>query len=150
MRELIQILMAGIASLGFGIFFKIRSRYFPVIFLGGAISWIAYLIAFHLTMNDTVGMFVAAFAVALFAEIVARVMKTPSTMIYIPAIIPLIPGGNLYYCLSYFLQKNNEQAAHYGEVLFKESLAIVLGTIIVYGFVLTFITKRTSENGKIK
>lgn len=150
MRELIQILAAGISSLGFGIFFKIRPRFFPAILIGGALSWAAYLAAFHFSSSDTIGMFVAAFLVALYAEILARWKKTPSTMIYIPAIIPLIPGGNLYYCMSYLLQKNSAEAARYGEILFKESMAIVLGTILVYCFVLTFITKRTTQNGKLK
>ena len=38
-------------------------------------------------------------AAALYAEILARRLRAPATLFLVPAVIPSIPGSNLYYTM---------------------------------------------------
>ncbi len=40
-----------------------------------------------------------AILITSYSEIWARVLKTPATTILMPTVIPLIPGGSLYYAM---------------------------------------------------
>ena len=42
-RELLQIISAGFAGIGFAMIFHIRPKHLPVAFIGGALSWVFYL-----------------------------------------------------------------------------------------------------------
>lgn len=128
----IPILAASLASIGFAIVFKIHSKHFFSIAIGGGLSWLSYLIFYHFTSNDTISIFFASFTITVFSEIIARINKAPSSIFYIPSMIPLIPGGNLYYFFSYYLQQDFKNCSFYGSLLLRQSLAIVLGTITVY------------------
>ena len=49
--------------------------------------------------NEYLGFFVVAILITIYSEIWARVLKTPATTILMPTVIPLIPGGSLYYAM---------------------------------------------------
>ena len=49
--------------------------------------------------NEYLGFFVVAILITIYSEIWARVLKTPTTTILMPTVIPLIPGGSLYYAM---------------------------------------------------
>ncbi|MBQ1965266.1 MAG: threonine/serine exporter family protein, partial [Clostridia bacterium] len=42
-----------------------------------------------------------AFSMSVYAGIMARVLKTPATTFITTSLIPLIPGGSLYYTMAY-------------------------------------------------
>ena len=50
--------------------------------------------------NEYLGFFVVAILITIYSEIWARVLKTPATTILMPTVIPLIPGGSLYYAIA--------------------------------------------------
>jgi uncharacterized membrane protein YjjB (DUF3815 family) len=50
--------------------------------------------------------FVSAVTVAIFSEIMARVFKTPSTVFLIVGILPMVPGGGIYYTMKYCIEGN--------------------------------------------
>ena len=62
--------------------------------------------------------FIVALILSVYAEIMARVTKAPATPILACSIIPLVPGGKLYYTTYYFVMGENE--------LFRESLGALL------------------------
>ena len=115
MKEaLIQIAMAAIGTLGFSIYFRVREKNVLASVAGGAIGWIVYLVIYHFTNDVFIGNFAAAFIVYLWAEIMARVLKAPSNTYLIPGIIPLLPGGPLYYTMSAIVEGNHELFAENG------------------------------------
>ncbi len=98
MKEMvIQVVMAAVGALGFSIFFRVNERNVLAATVGGAIGWIVYLAMFNLCDNLFISYFVASIAVCFWAEIVARILKAPSNIYLVPGIIPLIPGGSLFY-----------------------------------------------------
>ena len=87
-------------------------------------------------------MMFAALGVTVYSEIGARVLRMPVSVIYSPAIIPLIPGGHLYYCMRGFVTDSHADFVKYGSMLLEDTLSIVLGTMVVLTFVSAFMQKR--------
>ena len=98
---LLQIAMGALGALGFAVWFNVRGLSLLVGTLGGALGWLVYLLTGGAYPNDLENYLYAAMAVTLFSEILARVMKTPVTVLLVPSIIPLLPGGSLYYTMAF-------------------------------------------------
>ena len=49
--------------------------------------------------NEMTALLIASAMASVFAEILARIVKSPGTVLLMPMLIPLIPGGNLYYTM---------------------------------------------------
>ncbi|MBR6090259.1 MAG: threonine/serine exporter family protein [Anaerolineaceae bacterium] len=133
--ELLQILAAGFSGIGFAMIFHIRPRHLPVAFGGAALSWLLYLGAGRIWDSRAIAMMAAAFGVTVYSEIAARVVRMPVSVIYTPAIIPLIPGSHLYYCMRAFVTDSRPEFLEYGSLLLEDTLSIVLGSMIVLTFV---------------
>ena len=105
MNELLQILMATLGALGFSILFQLRGWKLILAAVGGGSSWALFLVLAPFILGEFTRYFISAFFVALYAEILARCIKTPATTFLIPCIIPHIPGGALYHTMRYALLK---------------------------------------------
>ena len=99
MTALIQLLTGTLGSVGFALIFRLPMRYLPLAAVGGLLNWGTYLALFALTDKLFLSCFVAAALSALYAELLAKYLRAPSTLFLIPAVIPSIPGSNLYYTL---------------------------------------------------
>lgn len=66
----------------------------------GAVSWGVYLLAEPLG-SDAVRCFVATIVVSALAELLARLLKAPATIFLVIGIIPLVPGGGIYYAMEH-------------------------------------------------
>ena len=53
-------------------------------------------------------------ATAVWSEVLARVKKTPAQQYLIIGLIPLVPGGTLYYAMSALVRQDWAQAQFYG------------------------------------
>ena len=142
MVKLIQILSAGVAGIGFAMIFHIRPKHLPASFFGAALGWFLYLLTKQVWNSNAIGMMFAALGVTVYSEIGARVLRMPVSVIYSPAIIPLIPGGHLYYCMRGFVTDSHADFVKYGSMLLEDTLSIVLGTMVVLTFVSAFMQKR--------
>ena len=122
---------ACIGSLGFAMLFNLRGRRLLWCAFGGGMSWAVYIFCM-LIMGAGLytSLFFASAAVVALAEILARRIKTPVTVLMVPMIIPLIPGGTLYYAMSYLLEIRYELFAREARSLTLQVFAIALGIII--------------------
>ncbi|MDE5670316.1 MAG: threonine/serine exporter family protein [Eubacterium sp.] len=137
MKEaLIQVVTAAIGSLGFSIYFRVREKNVIAAMAGGAIGWIVYLILFHFTKDLFISNFAAAFIVFVWAEIMARILKAPSNTYLIPGIIPLIPGGSLYYTMKGVVDGNQQLFAESGKntvfVAFGMAAGMVVAAVVFH------------------
>lgn len=144
-EELLQIAMAGIGTLGFSIYFRVRERNVIASTAAGVLGWAIYLIIFHFTNQLFLANFIASFLVYIYSEIMARVLKTPSNIFLIPGIIPLLPGGTLYYTM-YSIVKGNtdvmiEQGIKTAVITFGIAAGIVVGTVL-FSYILMFSKKQ--------
>ena len=132
-QQIIQLLSGTAGSVGFGLIFNLRKKYLPLVAAGGFLGWLVYLLCSRYIWE---GVFLptlaASFATAIFAEVLARVCHAPSTLFFLTAVIPLVPGRTLYYCIDALVQNEPEQAQRYGTETFLYALAIAAGMAIAW------------------
>ena len=134
MKDVVQICMGMLGAIGFAILFHVRKEKLVVVAVGGALSWAVYLIVVHLCGDKYLGLFASTVTVAFFAEILARVIKTPVTILLVPMLIPLIPGSDLYYTTSYLVQGRMRECVGSLEALMKSAGAIAFAIICITCF----------------
>lgn len=108
-KEILSLLISGvIGTVGFSILFKSnKSRVFCCA-VGGALVIFIYAMCAKISDNLFFQNFVPSLFATVYAEIMARVMKAPTTPILACSIIALIPGYRLYYTTYYFVSGNME------------------------------------------
>ncbi|MBQ8415505.1 MAG: threonine/serine exporter family protein [Clostridia bacterium] len=100
MTEIMQIITGCIGSLGFAVLFNIRGKKLIFATLGGLLSWSLFLLLGFFIENEPVRYFIVSLLISLYSEIMARELKTPTTTFIYTSLVPLIPGGSLYYTMS--------------------------------------------------
>lgn len=131
MSDLIQICMSMLGAVGFAVLFQVRKEKLLMVALGGALSWAVYLVVVHIWKDKALGLFASTVVVALLAEILARIIKTPVTILLVPMLVPLIPGSDLYYTTSYFLKGQTIECVERLDSLIVSAGAIAFGVICV-------------------
>lgn len=143
---IIHLVTAGFGALGFSLIFNVRRELLPAAAFGGLLDWGIYMMAEWFFGNGVFlpSVVAAAFA-SIYAEAMARVEKSPATVFYIPALIPLIPGGSLYYTMSYAVLGQWDQVQSYGASTAYCALGIAVGMSLVLSVEFTF-RKLTARN----
>jgi uncharacterized membrane protein YjjB (DUF3815 family) len=95
---------AGFASFGFAVLFNIRGRSVFFAAVCGGIGGLVYNLCVYFGMNAVLANFVAAVAIGICGEIFARWLKTTVTTFVACGLIPLVPGGDCYRMMVYFLK----------------------------------------------
>jgi len=97
--EIIQILAGFVGTIGFAILFNIRGKSLITTAIGGLFSWLLFVILSKYIKSEPIVYFIVACAISIYAEIMARVLKTPTSAFITTSLVPLIPGGSLYYTM---------------------------------------------------
>lgn len=95
----------------------------------GAVAWLVYLSLPGLT--DVNRYLLATIAVAVLSEIFARLYKTPATVFLIIGIIPLVPGGGIYYTMESLINGDLLLFVRYGMETAASAGAIAVGCSLV-------------------
>ena len=128
--EAIQIFAGFVGCLGFAILFNIRGSRLLVAGIGGFLSWMAFVLLSHVIPSDAINYFLVAMLISFYAEIMARVLKTPTTTFITTSLIPLIPGGSLYYTMAYAFGGQVEEFVGKGVYTLQLASALALGIIL--------------------
>ena len=127
----IQLLSALCGSFGFALIFRLRGKSILYATLGGMLTWGVYLIGASLGENLFLLKIVAAAFADFYSEIMARMCKMPSTSFLAPSIIPLVPGGSLYYTLLYLIGKEEQKSSEAGVNTLLTAGGIAVGVVLV-------------------
>lgn len=149
----IQIVTAFLGSFGFSVLFNLRRSKLLIASLGGMFSWALFLLLGFWIPSEGVRYFFASAFVTIYAEIFARIKKTPTTSYLVPGFIPMIPGGALYNTMKYALNADWENFGSAAAYTIQLALGIATGIMVVtsvmrmlftsYGFVRR---KHTAQN----
>ncbi len=131
---ILQITTGFVGSIGFAVLYNIRGIRFVFASLGGLFSWSAYLGLGAFIPNEVARYFIVAALISLYAEIMARLLKTPTTTFIITSLIPLIPGSSLYYTMTNAFLGNGGDFIERGIMTLSLSGALAAGIIVVAGF----------------
>ena len=125
---LLPIVSAALGCLSSAMFFGVRSRKLWFSLLGGALNWGLYLLAMKkMGLPATMAYALGAAAGTLYAEILARIVKTPVTVFVITSVIPMVPGGALYYTMLGLLQGDKATFVDRGLYTLSAAGAMALG-----------------------
>ena len=130
LTEIVQIITGFIGAFGFAILYNIRGKRLIAAAFGGFLSWALFVILNMFIKNDPVNYFLVALAVSIYAEVMARVMKTPTTTFITTALIPLIPGGSLYYTMAYAFNSDLNNFFSKGIYTLQLAAALAIGIIV--------------------
>ncbi len=100
----------------------------------GLLSWFVYIIFGFIgegAWGETIRFLIAAIVVALLAELFARLHKAPATIFLTIGIIPLVPGGGLYYTMEALLDGNISRFTAQGLKTVAFAGAIAVGCSLV-------------------
>ena len=109
----IKLIGAFLAEIGFGILFNIHGQKLWAAALTGTLGSLIY---------------------ELVSELLARRMKTPVTTFLICALIPLVPGGGMYYTMLAIIQGNTMSALETGIHTLGCAGALALGIALTSAF----------------
>lgn len=131
LRELgFQTITAALGSLAFGIVYKVKNERLPVVAAGGGIGWFLYSIIFCRWESILVSNMAASVFATLYSEVIARKLKAPVVVFLLPCLIPLVPGGGLYYTMSYAVLKEMQQCYIYLSNTAEAAIGIAAGVIV--------------------
>ncbi|MEF9992714.1 MAG: threonine/serine exporter family protein [Romboutsia sp.] len=122
---------ASVATIGFSVFFNAPLKALLPAGVTGGIGWSIYVYLFGISSNSIFSNFIAAIAVSLLSEILARKLKQPAILFVIPGIIPLVPGLGMYNTMLYMVQKNFELGISTGADTIFIGGAIALGVLVI-------------------
>ena len=128
---IIEVIAAFFVAYGFGILFNIKGKYLIISGLGGSLGWFLYKICLYFGFGESSSLFVASIGFSIYCESCARLYKTPSTILSVCTLIPLVPGYGVYNTLYAFLRKDYVQAIDFGTVTISNACALALGIIFI-------------------
>ena len=83
--------------------------------LTGLLGYVIYEVMINLMGQGMIfSYFVATVVIAVICEIAARVMRMPSTIFLLTALVPLVPGYTFYCAMLAIVEHNGAAVASYG------------------------------------
>ncbi|WP_297523218.1 threonine/serine exporter family protein [uncultured Clostridium sp.] len=130
MEHITQIIACAIGALGYALMYNVKKDKILVATLGGFFTITTYIISNEILDNIFLATTLASAVITFYSEILARKLKSPATVFLLPGIIPLVPGGGLFYTMTGLLTKDSETFMHYGMSTFETAAGIAIGVII--------------------
>ena len=148
----IKLIMAFITSAGFAMMFNTNKRHLVYIGICGLGNYaIYYTVLFFLPSSWFWAGFLSAVFTAIFAEVIARVVKAPTIIFLLTGIVPTVPGGSLYYSVRNLLLNNVANSIEKLTVTLMVGIGIAGGIVfvsIVFGTIMDFLAKKKNLSKK--
>ena len=130
MDLLMPCLYAFLGGLAFCVIFEMHTGWFLLsASLNSAAGWLVYLL-----LNGYSSVFrymVATIVVATLAEVFARIFKAPATIFLIIGILPLVPGGGMYYTMKALIDEDMQTFVSSGMETAIAAVSIAIGCSLV-------------------
>ena len=129
--EIIQLGAVLIGAFCFGTLFNLKGKKLLASAFGSILSWGLFILLGRVIDNEPVNYFIVAVVVSLYSEVMARLLRTPATPIVTTSLIPLIPGGSLYYTMAYAFESDFSKFLAKAVSTLKLASALALGILVV-------------------
>ncbi len=130
LKLFIELLFGFLTSIGFGILSNIPKRAIIPAGITGSISWGTYCMLGSYTHHILWQNLVATIIIGYLGSLFANKYKFPATMIYVPSIVALVPGGGAADGMKKFVEGQSSQAVSQIFLVILTSLAIAIGFIV--------------------
>ena len=144
---LLQILLHSIGAFGgtLGYAFLLNAPMNTVLpaSLTGLLGYVLYEVMINLLGQGMIfSYFVATVFIAVVCEIAARVMRMPSTIFLLTALVPLVPGYTFYCAMLAIVEHNGAAAASYGLEAVQIVAVIAVGAAVTSTLFRTLTVRR--------
>lgn len=129
-EELMDCLWVFLGATSFEIIFNIRGKNLMFASFGALLSWIVYRVAKGYSIEEVQSYFLAAIIISFYAEFMAIYRKAPVTVFIVSGMIPLVPGGSIFYTMHELIMGNYEGFMQNGITTFSIAGVIALGILI--------------------
>ena len=119
-------LCAYLACTGFTLVFNIHGAGRFICGAGGALGWLIYLLG----GSSIPAAFLAAVCAGFYAEIMSRVRKCPVTGYLLIALLPLVPGGGIYYAMRWCIAGETDLFLDAMLNTFGMAIALAVGSML--------------------
>lgn len=127
----VLLVMAVLETAAFGLLFRVRLRYLPVVGVCGFFTCLIFEAAIGGGMMPFLAAFIASVFNGLYAAISARVFRAPALIFSSLGAISIVPGSGLYYTMTALLSGESEKMGMtFGQTLLISS-GLALGTVCV-------------------
>jgi uncharacterized membrane protein YjjB (DUF3815 family) len=131
MPEVIVGLLSAVAgTVGFAMLFRVRPKFLFACAIGGFVAYAVYLITKNFVDGEFFPNVAAAVVTAVFSEICAHKLKAPVQLFTIPMLVPLMPGGALYYSMYYLLAKDTPLALKHAVITLETAFGLAGGVTV--------------------
>ena len=147
-KMIVAALWSGGASIFCSLYFNTRAFHAVISGILGVMSYFVYLIIKVHIGNEALGFFVGTASVAAASEILAVMMKNPATVFLLSGLLPLVPGGGLFYMMRALVQEEFAQAFAIGYQTMMAAASIALGVAVVssvFRIVQAFLRRKRSR-----
>lgn len=126
-----QLISCTIGCVGFAVLFKVRGVKVFYSGIGAFFTWLIYMVVNNFVHSNFFSTLAGATFVALYAFIMSRISKAPSTIYLTASVFPLIPGAALYYLMYGFVSQDYDMVLHQMSTLFSTCIGIAFGFLII-------------------
>ena len=137
---IVQLATAFTGSIGFALLFNVPAQRLVAAGFGGLLGWAVYLLLGIWYPGDVLRFFAASVSFTLYAECLARLKKTPSTVFLVPAAIPLVPGASLYRSMRFTV--DGAWMDFINQIIYTLFLASAIAGGIVCGMTLVHVAEK--------
>ncbi|MDO4289486.1 MAG: threonine/serine exporter family protein [Eubacterium sp.] len=149
--ELLRACFYAFASaVAFGIVFNQRGKTLIIAGVGGALGWLIYAGLATTFDSEIPRYFLAGIGIAFYSESAARIFKAPAIVYLAAALIPLVPGGGIYYTMEYCVAGDVDASLATGLHTLGIAGALAMGVIIVSSFFRIWVGLRRERRIKSK
>lgn len=127
-------LYSFLACIFFCFIFNIKWNRMITASIGGALGWFTFLVLAG-DIGNIYKFFIATVIISIYSEIMARIHKAPVTVFLIIAILPLVPGGDIYYTMLYCIRGDTSAFIQRGLYTLAIAGAMALGILFVSSLV---------------
>ena len=129
--QIVQIFAGFVGSIGYGVLFNLRGKRLVWGAIGGLLSWSIFVLLSLFISNEIINYFFVSVLISIYAEIFARILRTPTTPLIITSLMPLIPGGSHYYTIAAVFNESLDVFFEKAFYTLKLAAALALGVIVV-------------------
>ena len=142
---LLQCGISFLACVGFSLMYNVHGWGMILCCIGGALGWGVYLAVGTLTGSIYICSLCAAVTIAVYAEIMARLRKFPTTAYLVVSYFPLVPGTYIYYAMDYSIHGDWQLALNSGAQAIGLAACLATGTLLVSTIVRTISARRREK-----
>ncbi|MBQ8407822.1 MAG: threonine/serine exporter family protein [Clostridia bacterium] len=130
-RLAVVLASSTVATMGIVMMFGIERRVLLWALLSSLICCGSYEITIMLGGSLLVASMIASALTAAYSDVMAHWLKVPATVMIIPGIVPLVPGGKLYYTMLGAVSSDMEMFSVYGKEALLGAAGIAIGIVAV-------------------